>query len=331
MAIDVDNAPRSNLPKVYLYEYDDGRYTHESHIRPERGINTSLDQLITWREASDPVWQPVMPGFRAPRWADVADLEVEAAQIVKSRLAFLSMQIIQSRTPGKQPVRSKYTSNPPATLTAVSTNKPKIEARSIRKTLEALGVTAQIDRRQETPTESDSSGSNYSETKRDKHQGKPSSSDHLDSDSAELVVLDKGKGKMPPFNIKPEHRMMVAENASKSSPLLGKGPRHVPDLFSGKERTDSPGRPQSQRTQDCKDLRDKIDIMVAALATTWNLNFATIWDEVIVGKTATSTRKMSAWNSFQAATKGELPPSGVSCKCIFIYDCVLYSYVHVSY
>lgn len=251
---------------------------------PQRGLATAFDRLIVLTDLRTLEAGPLPDGYCAPRdggWSRIEHLELQAVKEEQMRKS------VGVRLPEKSCSEQVKTARPTHAAT--------------KKALASLGMTVNVDRNAQTPTETDLSGSNYSEAM-----------DDDDTETEEEAEEAEGRSYKVPKGTKYNIRLQPAASplASKSKvkkPLML--PTHQNDIFSEVVTAKTPkrpaGRPPKERKEDCINARVDIEGIVGRLAEKWKQPFEVMWKECDLAVTATPLRTPSLWQRWLQVEKAD--------------------------
>lgn len=150
----------------HFYEYNFNTWSRYFGAGPRPGTPTAVERLSWYRIDEDSLWLEIPNGMRIPRLSNHQDKEAAQHELTCSRTGIAARRELPVF---KEPVVKRVVTNP----------------RALRQRLAELGAAMELDPTKVAATESEGSGSDYSETERDVRIRKGIGSGDEDDDEEE--------------------------------------------------------------------------------------------------------------------------------------------------
>jgi hypothetical protein len=323
------------------FEFNFNKWTRYSAHSLDTGTQTAVDRLTRYRAIGATTWLLIPPGQRAPRLDDPFQ-EEEAALHEKDCLeagihpdhhfgAVLPSRRAVEEAARKEEVGRKEQSRrdePPkkehprieaARKEEVAKKSGGLSRQQIQHNLYKLGMAQKQTRDQQTPTESDLSGSDYSETERDARRKKGHEEEEEEEETSsgggeESPCGPKSKGKaVDSLPLKAKGKGRAARSKGKDN-----APAHA-TKDKGKAPVTST-RPSTEQREKVKALRLEIEERVASLAVELDAKPEVVLKQLRLGG-ITDMRKASLVNLYSQVFSLNGGGEGLGCMYSLYNSC----------
>lgn len=163
------NDMEEHANEYYDEEYPEFTYNYNDESRyysggPTPGRSTAVDRLTLYRKTGDEVWMPVPKGMKVPRLDSNHEREAAAHEKACKAQGLVCrdhlFKLPPGTTRGTVPPPHMPAPHPPTPPAPPAQPAPVLQ--NLRDRLQAMGMAVPIDLSRRTPTESDTSGSNFS-------------------------------------------------------------------------------------------------------------------------------------------------------------------------
>jgi len=352
-----------------VHEYNFNEWVHYEGGPMQEGPQSNVEKLTRYRIRGDKAWLPIPDGLRVPRHSSNQEQQVEQHLLACRKLGTTPINFRESQPPKatakvvqrlvpppSQPTKpkSKPSAPGPAKIGAGGPDKTmsgagnsKVNPRGLRQTLIELGMAVEPNADMEVD-ESDPSGSDYSETRKDarRRMGEGDADESEDEESSDgdagrerTSKLGKGAKDGDDSSNSSEDDASSGEdngevdgrNSREDSEDENQGAEAAPKKKGRVEEVGAQGgsnggakraigRPGKDQMQAVKELRGLIDREVQKLSNEFNASHDTLLGQL--GFSGKAHRKMSLLNLFSQIKSLEEPQEGVHGRsCFFLGIC----------